>query len=282
MFEGETLNGDPEAAIRAIEAVTGLRICVHDLCGGFSGALAPERAMHGGPLCAAAKRGPGERACFAFEVTDLRPLLGRWPDGRIHRCHAGLIEWMVPLFDGGGRPLAVIFGGQRRAQGWTPEVVQKASGVPLPRGVPAVDEATAQVYLELLRQLALRLGAWLAGRAVRAKAPADRAARIAVWVEAHHTGEATIAELATELGLSPSRTAHAVREATGHTWRELVGEARLRTACQLLATSDLSLEQVALRCGLYDQSHLQRVFRKRLGTTPRRWREDREVSARAD
>jgi AraC-like DNA-binding protein len=47
---------------------------------------------------------------------------------------------------------------------------------------------------------------------------------------------------------------------------------RIRRAQQLMLTSRLRLSQVALECGMCDQAHLSRTFRRIVGTNPNAWR----------
>jgi len=47
---------------------------------------------------------------------------------------------------------------------------------------------------------------------------------------------------------------------------------RLARAQELMLTTDDPLSQIALACGLCDQSHLTRLFRRHVGTSPNVWR----------
>jgi AraC family transcriptional regulator len=47
---------------------------------------------------------------------------------------------------------------------------------------------------------------------------------------------------------------------------------RLDLAKRLLLTSDTSIAEVALLCGLADQAHLTRLFSRTEGLPPRAWR----------
>ena len=47
---------------------------------------------------------------------------------------------------------------------------------------------------------------------------------------------------------------------------------RVELACLMMKTTHESLSQIAIACGLCDQSHLCRVFRRTLGMSPAVWR----------
>jgi transcriptional regulator GlxA family with amidase domain len=50
-------------------------------------------------------------------------------------------------------------------------------------------------------------------------------------------------------------------------------------AQDLLLNPALTLEQIAVRCGFADQSHLSRVFAAFVGTAPGEWRRQRRLVA---
>lgn len=268
-------SAEPELALRTFEAWTALRVCVHDLHGGLAPVIDPARAMHSGPFCALAKRSVHAWRCYAFEVEQLRPRLASLGQGRTQRCHAGLVEWVVPVLED-GQPLAVLFAGQRRAGDWTPTHTGPASGLGTPKGVPVVTAEQAQQYLEGLRQLAARLRLWLRERGHVHGEP-GRAARIRTFIDSHHDQSLRLADLASHLGVSPSRAAHLVREQTGESWTSLLTAARLATACRLLHHTGLPVTDIALRSGFGDPSHFQRIFRRHFAITPGRYRKDLEA-----
>jgi AraC-like DNA-binding protein len=47
---------------------------------------------------------------------------------------------------------------------------------------------------------------------------------------------------------------------------------RIRQACELLETTDLSIMQVALKVGFSESAHFTRTFQREVGMTPRAFR----------
>ncbi len=86
-------------------------------------------------------------------------------------------------------------------------------------------------------------------------------------------GRATIAGIASELGLSRNHFFTAFREATGVTPYQWLLNQRIDHARRLLRTTELALAEIALHCGFADQSHFTRVFGRIEGVSPGRWRE---------
>jgi AraC-like DNA-binding protein len=78
----------------------------------------------------------------------------------------------------------------------------------------------------------------------------------------------SIAAIARELSVHPSHLARTFRQNFHVTPAEYVRRRRLDHARRLLAAGELSIADVALAAGFYDQSHLTRSFRRALGTTP--------------
>ena len=106
-------------------------------------------------------------------------------------------------------------------------------------------------------------------------------ARIEAWVDEHLAEPMTVAELASLAALSPVRFSRAFRDTTGTAPWAWVTERRLRRAAERLARpappwSDAPepIASIAAGCGFSSQSHLTRLFRRRFGTTPARYRRD--------
>jgi AraC-like DNA-binding protein len=131
------------------------------------------------------------------------------------------------------------------------------------------DRAWLEDRIALLPAIARRLATLVAGAPDRLS---DRRRRILAFCHRHLHRTPRLAELAVELGLSASRTGHAVRECFGATFPGLVHDCKLREAAHLLRTSDLPLADVALRFGYHDQAHFTRRFHRRYGVTPGRYR----------
>ena len=148
---------------------------------------------------------------------------------------------------------------------------------------PVIDAERAEALLEALNQLAARLAAWsadgtasqpLAEPSPAAQAPAldRRRGQVRRYIYEYYAEPLAVADLARHLGLSPSRTRAVVVEACGASFVDLLTEARLTSAVDLLRHTDLPVADIAVRCGFTDASNFFRVFKRRHGTTPLRYR----------
>lgn len=72
--------------------------------------------------------------------------------------------------------------------------------------------------------------------------------------------------------LSPSHFCRAFRSSFGITFSRHLLKARVERAKALLAAGDEPIAQIALACGMADQSHFTRQFGREAGLTPRAWR----------
>jgi AraC family transcriptional regulator len=85
-------------------------------------------------------------------------------------------------------------------------------------------------------------------------------------------------DLATLARLTPAHFSRAFRNSVGEPPHEYVIRRRVERAQGLMLTTEAKLSDIALDCGLADQSHLTRLFRRVVGESPRVWRRAR-VSA---
>lgn len=92
------------------------------------------------------------------------------------------------------------------------------------------------------------------------------------YLEEHLAGKVTAGALATSVHLSASQFFRAFRESFGMSPMAYMAQLRMQHAQRLMQTTNESLSQIALACGLCDQAHLTRTFRRLVGTTPHQWR----------
>ncbi len=98
------------------------------------------------------------------------------------------------------------------------------------------------------------------------------------FIASNLDGDPTIAQLASECGLSSGYFARAFRRTTGVTPHQWLIRKRVERAQELLLRGRIELAEVAVVCGFVDQSHLSRVFAKFAGMSPGRWRQQNRTS----
>ncbi len=105
--------------------------------------------------------------------------------------------------------------------------------------------------------------------------------RVTAFIDAELSGVLTLDRLAAVAMLSPFYFARAFKDTTGLTPHEFVTSRRMHRATNLLLQSGAGVDQVAHAVGLFNVSHFRRLFRRHLGVTPGRLREDSKIGPSA-
>jgi AraC family transcriptional regulator len=106
----------------------------------------------------------------------------------------------------------------------------------------------------------------------RATLTLRKLSRIQELIESRLDANLTLRELAAEVGYSRSHFLRAFRETTGVTPHRYLLNRRIERARRFLGQRDMSIAQVAHRCGFSSQAHLTLAFRKVCGLTPGEYR----------
>jgi len=99
-----------------------------------------------------------------------------------------------------------------------------------------------------------------------------QAKRVATYIRQHLGAALRTSELAALVQLSNSHFNRAFKVSFQETPTAYVMRQRMRLAQEMMLTTCHPLSQVALQCGLCDQAHFSRMFRRFVGESPRLWR----------
>jgi transcriptional regulator GlxA family with amidase domain len=99
-----------------------------------------------------------------------------------------------------------------------------------------------------------------------------QARRVATYVREHIGTRLMVGELAALVRLSLSHFHRRFKATFGEPPALYIMRQRMRLAQDLLITTVAPLSHVALECGLYDQAHFSRAFRRNVGISPRVFR----------
>jgi AraC family transcriptional regulator len=131
------------------------------------------------------------------------------------------------------------------------------------------NEITHDTLSELLRSQGVQRRAL---RLTGGLAPALRR-RLAEYIDANLAQPITLGMLAQVACLSEFHLARMFRVSFGMPPSAWIARRRVESACTLLKTTALPLQQIADLCGYADLSHLSHRFRAEMGTSPRRYRQ---------
>ena len=98
-------------------------------------------------------------------------------------------------------------------------------------------------------------------------------ADVTAFIEANLAEPVTIEDAARELCVSPSGLSSRVRKTMGSSFSELVANARLKKARELLVFTDSRISEIAFACGFDDNAYFSRRFRQVTGMTPGDYRQ---------
>ncbi|WP_412766044.1 helix-turn-helix domain-containing protein [Sinorhizobium medicae] len=93
-------------------------------------------------------------------------------------------------------------------------------------------------------------------------------AKVLAFIENNLHRQIKLFELACECRLSVSHFGRAFKETFGSSPYQFVLRKRMERARMLLLEDGYSLSQIALECGMCDQSHFTRAFRGTFGKSP--------------
>ena len=102
--------------------------------------------------------------------------------------------------------------------------------------------------------------------------------RVADYIETHLAEKIMVTDLADLIGVSVGQMIRAFKISVGVPPCHYIASRRVELACTMMSTTREPLSQIAIACGMCDQAHLSRVFRRRIGMSPSAWRREQEMS----
>jgi len=112
----------------------------------------------------------------------------------------------------------------------------------------------------------------------RAALAPHRVNTVVAYIEEHAAETVGVKKLASVVNMSPFHFARMFKGALGVPPHAYITNVRMERAKRLLATSNMSLREIATTVGYQTQAHFTGVFHKQVGMTPRTYR----LSARGE
>ncbi|MDE6880698.1 MAG: PocR ligand-binding domain-containing protein [Oscillospiraceae bacterium] len=232
------------------------------------------------PFCRAVNSQPeGHRRCVAC---DMRAAAGYCQEAgfQFYRCHAGVCEAVMPLYNG-SQPLAyLIFGGFLSEAPLPDQWARASAGLDwYPGGPEALRAAFFQLrqysaaelnaYAELLESLA----AYIRLRGMISTAERTDLQKLDAYLDQHYREKLSLASISAQLHIGRTKLCRLAKELSGGaTLTSLITRRRVEAAQKLLLETDAPISAVAEAVGISDYNYFSRVFRAAAGTTPREFR----------
>ena len=82
----------------------------------------------------------------------------------------------------------------------------------------------------------------------------------------------SMSQVAQKCGYNSSYFSRRFSEYIGASFMEYLTDCRIERACKLLAETDLTVEEIVYNCGFTNRTRFFRVFRNKVGITPKKYR----------
>lgn len=273
----------PLDLLESLERAYNTQITVHDLKGVLSDQQGtpyfPGRNMHPGSVCRWGRRGRSgwNGRCNAHCMVEMH---ARFREDMLTHylsaCWKGVREYVYPVHHEDALICLLYFGAFRSPEPPLREVQSNSDLMKALQFLPELDSAT----LVELYAAARFLGSFIL-QLIADGAGASRKERILGFIRRNGHKKLLLEELASELFLSPSRTAHLVSEEFGVGFRRLVIREKVRRIKSLLASTPMTLEQIAAELELPNAYYLGRIFKEETGIAPGRWRREAQPDGHA-
>ncbi len=194
---------------------------------------------------------------------------------RLYTCHAGLVEGCAPLKQN-GRIIGYIMFGQISDLPTREALNQNISYVCKEYGLDAEEFLRAAKSIRLKRYDTIMHAAKIFEACVsyiilnEMLTPEEDKiiARSEAYIQTHME-DVTVEQLCDHLNISRTCLYDVFRKKTGQGVSGFIRNQQFDAAKSLLADTDLSVREVAQRCGFTDYNYFSRVFKKRFGISPK-------------
>lgn len=186
----------------------------------------------------------------------------------ISRCHAGAVELILPLMRN-SEHIATIFAGTFRDRDMELPLSWSEQQKNLYLAMNVWQQSAVPALLSTLEQFGAAALAFAENERFSAQKQTDRSGEInSFFLRRVASPEITLNDLAEHLELSPSRTSHVLKEEFGKNFNELLNSARIKRACDLLLTTQMSIKRIAALSGFSNEYYFNRVFKQHTKLPP--------------
>lgn len=271
LFDSEKLR----RLIMSLYELTGIQTNIYDTQGRDIRLFGKHSAF-----CSIMNRSPeGHARCESCDREAVRRCAEK---GRPHtyRCHAGLWEVILPIFDSGEIIAFLSFGqmlddsprklqweNTRRSLGWyRGDFAELWDAYQLlDRHSPARREAYAEILEAVTAYIRLE-------GMIRSVHFSDQQ-RLEMYLDEHYAEKLSLGKIASDLGIGTTKLCALARRLSGDgSVTRLIAVRRVEAAKLLLVREPLSVAQIAGKVGFSDYNYFTRIFKQLVGETPSQYR----------
>lgn len=241
--------------------------------------------QHFNPFCAKLRSSPGgNESCRQCDWAGSRSarLTG---ESSIYRCHAGLTDIVVPLFDRNGNYIGGITSGQFLREGDTPASPEEITETAVKHGLDPEEldrlyrrtRVLSDIQVQGLREYLQVIGQIITNTHnnlvfLETIDSPDKIALIKQYVEDHYMTPLNVPETARRFYLSSGHFSHFFRREVGVSFMNYVNMYRISKTEEFLRQTECRISEIASLCGFGSISQFNRVFRNITGRSPREFR----------
>jgi transcriptional regulator GlxA family with amidase domain len=101
---------------------------------------------------------------------------------------------------------------------------------------------------------------------------ASKIHRASLWFVEHLAEPVSVVDAANFVSMSERNFVRQFKRETGQTPHDFLRNLRLEAVRQQLTETDLPIDKIARRCGLFSGEHVAKLFRKHMWTSPTEYR----------
>ncbi|WP_243633315.1 AraC family transcriptional regulator [Paenibacillus xerothermodurans] len=131
--------------------------------------------------------------------------------------------------------------------------------------------------IALLQFVKFHGGADVMAMSAAASRKSTTAELVMEWIEEHYTEEFELDRLAKAVHLSPNHVSAVFKQSVGTNITEYLTARRIRQACWLLKTSDLTVQAIGQAIGLSSFPYFCQLFKKHVGVSPYRFKKSSQL-----
>lgn len=220
----------------------------------------------------------GYRRCVASDACAIRSIAPPIAPFE-YRCHAGLIDTVIPVTEH-GRVVVIILFGQildetpleeqwvvtQRLCAWHPQPGKlKEAFYALPRLSGKQIRACYEIINACVSEIRLKGMIW--------ESTKTDTQRLTAYIDAHYATQLTLGEITCALSMGKSKLYLLASEIEpGLTITRMIARRRVDEAKRLLQNADTPIREIAEKVGMSDYNYFTKVFKRYTGMTPTHYR----------
>lgn len=198
-----------------------------------------------------------------------------------YRCHLGLSEAVVPIYDSNGILGFIMFGQvlmQERAEHTRAQLRRRFREEEFPGIIEAIEQIPVKTSAELDAAITLlkALLSYLLSNQWVTPAKGEFIRHMDSFIEANLDKNITVEDICAEFHIRRTRLYTIAKEYLGCSIAAYIRKQRIFHACRMLRDTDMSINAIAYAVGFSDYGHFSRIFQQIQGESATAYRRSQQ------